>query len=256
MKTKKLISILIITLLVALVVGGIFYFGKSRKPIVYENYDINNNDGMEEESVDDKNKEIVEPDKSAEVSPKVDKDTGALPEKNNTENSKETEIEAETEKEKDSGIKIKEDLVSWGFSSAQNRKIDTIILHSSYNILGGDEYDFDKIILEYKQYGVAPHYIIDRKGDITRLVKDSNIAYHAGESQVPDGRTGVNNFSIGIELINNQEDKFTKEQYGAVNELIVFLKEKYNIKYILGHSDIAPGRKTDPWNIDWQKVNK
>ena len=66
----------------------------------------------------------------------------------------------------------------------------------------------------------------------------------------------MNNFSLGIEVINSEKDKFTASQYDAIDRLLKDLKKKYEIKYILGHSDIAPGRKTDPWNIDWDKVKK
>jgi N-acetyl-anhydromuramyl-L-alanine amidase AmpD len=146
--------------------------------------------------------------------------------------------------------------VSWGFQKATGRKIDTIIIHSTYDASGNDPYSIDGIIAEYKQYGVSPHYLIARDGTIYHLVADQNIAYHAGVSKMPDGRTDVNDFSIGIEMVNTMDGKFTDDQYNALNQLIVSLKKQYPIKYILGHSDIAPGRKTDPWNIDWSKVNK
>ena len=152
--------------------------------------------------------------------------------------------------------KIVEKFVSWGFEKSSGRKIDTLIVHSSYDALGDDPYDVDGLIAEYKQYGVAAHYLIARDGKIYHLVADKNIAYHAGESKVPDGRTGVNTFSIGIEMMNKEDGKFTSAQYAALNHLIGDLKKQYSIKYILGHSDIAPGRKTDPWGIDWTKVQK
>ncbi|MCX6763366.1 MAG: N-acetylmuramoyl-L-alanine amidase [Candidatus Moranbacteria bacterium] len=145
-------------------------------------------------------------------------------------------------------------LVSWGFQAASGRKIDTIIIHSSYNALGGDKYDVAKLIVEYKEYGVAPHYLIDRNGKIYQLVEEKNIAYHAGESRVPDGRTGVNNFSIGIELMNTQSDKYTSAQYNALKNLIQGIKSRYQIKYVLGHNQIAEGRKDDPWNFDWNEL--
>ena len=85
-------------------------------------------------------------------------------------------------------------------------------------------------------------------------MEDKNIAYHAGKSETPDGRTGVNNFSIGVEIVNTQSESPNSAQYKALNNLFSHLKQKYEIKYILGHSDIAPGRKTDPWNFDWAKV--
>ncbi len=110
------------------------------------------------------------------------------------------------------------------------------------------------IYKEYKLYGVSPHYIISYEGTIYRLVEDKNIAYHAGESKIPDGRTGVNNFSIGIEIINTKSEKPSDVQYGALKNLLAYLKGKYKIKYILGHSDIASGRKDDPWNFDFSRI--
>lgn len=156
----------------------------------------------------------------------------------------------------DAKINITNRLASWGFEKTEARKIDTIVVHSSYNSLGGDEYDVEKIIAIYKDYEVAAHYIIGRNGKTYRLVADSDIAYHAGQSKMPDGRTGVNEFSIGIEMVNNKSDKMTADQYVALNSLIADLKDKYGIKYILGHSDIAPGRKDDPWGMEWGKVKK
>ena len=147
-------------------------------------------------------------------------------------------------------------MVSWGFSEADGRKIDTIILHSSYDAITGYPYCIDTLIAEYKQYDVAPHYLIDREGNIYRLVADKNIAWHAGKSEMPDGRKNVNNFSIGIEIMNTKTDNYTKKQYQAVQKIIDYLKKEYKIKYVLGHNEIAPERKTDPWNFDWKKISK
>lgn len=151
---------------------------------------------------------------------------------------------------------IKSEPISWGFQKASGRTIDTIIIHTTYNALGGDPYDYAKVLQEWKSYGVAPHYAIDRGGIVHQLVSDQNIAYHAGQSKMPDGRSGVNTFSIGIEVVNTQEGKFSDAQYGAINSLIANLKGKYKIKYVLGHDDIASGRKTDPWGIEWGRVKK
>jgi len=179
-------------------------------------------------------------------------------EKEDKENIQEKEIKTESSKadqdEKISSPKINQKLVSFGFQSVSGRKIDTIIIHSSYNSLGGDQYDTDKIINIYKSYGVAAHYIISRKGKIYQLVRDKDIAYHAGVSSVPDGRINVNSFSIGIELVNNKKDEYTSDQYNSLNNLIAYLKNEYDIKYTLGHNQIAPERKTDPWNFKWSKI--
>lgn len=173
------------------------------------------------------------------------------------ENKKATTDQSITESSQGSATgKIVSKFISWGFQKSTGRKIDTIIIHSSYDALGDDPYDINGVIAEYKQYGVSAHYLIARDGTIYHLVADQNIAYHAGSSTMPDGRTNVNSFSIGIEMVNTLNGKFTASQYDALNQLLTSLKEQYPIKYVLGHNDIAPGRKTDPWNIDWSKVDK
>jgi len=136
------------------------------------------------------------------------------------------------------------------------RVIDTIIIHSVYNILWEDPYDVEGVIQEYKMHKVAAHYLIDRQGMVYQTVPDLAIAYHAGLSQMPapDKRTNINDFSIGIEVINTKTESPTEAQYQSLAQLVKYLQKEYNIpaKNILGHKDIAPGRKTDPWNFDWE----
>lgn len=173
----------------------------------------------------------------------------------NKQNSTEKIQQTTESKNSDSG-KIVQRLVSWGFQKSSDRKIDTIIVHSSYDAIGKDPYSISGIIEEYRQAQVSAHYLIARNGAVYQLVADQNIAWHAGVAKMPDGRTDVNSFSIGVEIVNTQEGKFTSDQYSALNSLIATLKGKYPIKNILGHSDVAPQRKTDPWNIEWKKVVK
>lgn len=146
--------------------------------------------------------------------------------------------------------------VNFGFEKADRKAkdIDTVVLHSSYNNQGGDQYSVDKVISIWKSYGVAPHYLIDRKGQVYRLVVERNIAYHAGVSEMKDGRKNVNDFSIGVEILNTETDSYTDAQYLAVKHLVSSLKKTYPIQYVVGHDDIAPGRKTDPWNFDWKRI--
>lgn len=151
---------------------------------------------------------------------------------------------------------IIEKLVSWGFQAVNERKIDTVVIHTSYDAIGGAPYDVDGLIREYKSYQVAPHYLIDRNGKIYQLVEEKDIAYHAGKSQMPDGRQNVNEFSIGIELMNIKVGQITDEQYQALNDLIKDIKSRYDIKYVLGHNQIASNRKDDPWNFDWDRIDK
>lgn len=145
-------------------------------------------------------------------------------------------------------------LVSWGFSKANDRTIDTIVIHSTYNATGGDPFSVSKIIDIYKSYGVSPHYLVARDGTVYRMVDEKNIAYHAGDSKMPDGRNNVNAFSIGIEVIGKDDGSPSDAQYDALKKLIADIKMRHDIKYILGHSDIAPGRKSDPWGFNWKKI--
>jgi len=98
---------------------------------------------------------------------------------------------------------------------------------------------------------VSCHYLINRKGKIFNMVKDQNIAWHAGKSMWKKYKN-LNKNSIGIELVNRGHkygyQNFTRKQISALVKLCKKLKKKYRIKnkFILGHSDIAPLRKTDP----------
>ncbi len=151
-------------------------------------------------------------------------------------------------------VKIVNRLVTWGYKKVSRpRKIEAIIIHSSYNALTPDSFSVAEILREYRGIDVSPHYIIDRSGTIFRLVPERDIAYHAGKSRLPDGTTNVNAVSIGIEIVNTIRDTPTDAQYESLVSLVKCLKERYAIKYVLGHSDIAPGRKTDPWNFDWKR---
>lgn len=154
---------------------------------------------------------------------------------------------------------ITQDLISFGFSVPSTpRTIDTIIIHTTYyNASTADEYNLQDILSQFKTYGVATHYVIDRNGNIYQLVPDKDIAYHAGNSQMPspDGRTSVNNFSIGIGLMNSQTDKPTQAQYQSLASLVNYLRTEYKIPAtnILGAKDVSLNSKvTDPWNFDWQ----
>ena len=248
--------------------GGLFYFylSKNKIKIVSENFKNNtpeqsiiNTETVIINNENNENTEIAETNNS-EAGEKLE----AEETNNNSENKKTIiaeEIKKDNSNKKSNDIKevkiiIKNKLVNWGFTKSSRRKIDTIILHSSYDALGDNPYNTDGLIAEYKQYGVAPHYLIDRKGNIYRLVENKNIAWHAGKSEVPDGRKNVNEFSIGVEIMNTKTDSYTKKQYQAVQNLIDYLKKEYTIKYILGHNEIAPGRKTDPWNFDWEEIVK
>ena len=109
---------------------------------------------------------------------------------------------------------------------------------------------------------VSCHYLINRKGQIIKMVEDINIAWHAGKSKWKNF-TNLNNTSIGIELVNKGHkfgyQSFTKKQINSLLKLCKKLKTKYKIKNenFLGHSDIAPLRKIDPGEkFPWKKMSK
>lgn len=102
---------------------------------------------------------------------------------------------------------------------------------------------------------VSSHFLIRRDGELIQLVSCLNRAWHAGVSNWK-GRERCNDFSIGIELEGSDFDPFEPEQYLTLNRLLAGLKARYAIADIVGHSDIAPGRKTDPGPyFDWHKIS-
>ena len=100
---------------------------------------------------------------------------------------------------------------------------------------------------------VSAHFLIRRDGDLIQFVPSGRRAWHAGESSWR-GRTRCNDFSIGIELEGTDDAPFEDAQYGALAALTRAIDSRYPIADIAGHSDIAPGRKTDPGPyFDWER---
>ena len=145
--------------------------------------------------------------------------------------------------------------LSFGFEIPDApRSIDTIIIHSAHApLLENNSLNIDSMIDEFKTFGVSPHYLISQEGIVYHLVKDEDIAYHAGASSMPDGRINISLFSIGIDLVYLQTASPTDIQYQTLAQLVKELSAKYAVpsKNILGHQEISPTRKTDPWNFDW-----
>ena len=125
-----------------------------------------------------------------------------------------------------------------------NKTVKFIIIH--YTGMKSFEEAYKK--LSHPRSDVSCHYLISRKGIIFNLLSTNLKAWHAGESEFC-GRSNCNDFSIGIELEGTDFEPFTDAQYDSLVELSVnILKEFPNIDpdRIVGHSDVAPGRKTDP----------
>lgn len=106
---------------------------------------------------------------------------------------------------------------------------------------------------------VSSHLVLRRDGAITQYVKFTERAWHAGRSSFR-GRENCNDFSIGIELEGTDFLAYESAQYHALATVVAALCSAYptlSIDRIAGHSDIAPGRKTDPGPaFDWERARK
>ncbi|MFO1258516.1 MAG: 1,6-anhydro-N-acetylmuramyl-L-alanine amidase AmpD [Gammaproteobacteria bacterium] len=103
---------------------------------------------------------------------------------------------------------------------------------------------------------VSAHLVIFRNGDLIQFVPFTQRAWHAGVSHF-QGRSACNDFSIGIELQGTDDIPYTAAQYQALVSVTKAIQQAYpsiTSDRIVGHSDIAPGRKTDPGDsFDWRR---
>lgn len=101
---------------------------------------------------------------------------------------------------------------------------------------------------------VSSHFLVRRRGELLQFVDCDARAWHAGVSSFL-GRERCNDFSIGVELEGDGETPFTQAQYRRLAALVRLLRERYPLRWLAGHSDVAPGRKTDPGPFfDWQRL--
>ncbi|MNS14367.1 1,6-anhydro-N-acetylmuramyl-L-alanine amidase AmpD [compost metagenome] len=138
-------------------------------------------------------------------------------------------------------------------------KIDTIVLHHTAG--GGTAQDTGRYF-QNPANQVSSNYVIGKDGTIVQPVEDDRRSWHAGESEF-DGRRNVNDFSIGIEIVNmgDGKDPYPDEQYQALAKLVTHLQRKYGIPWerIVGHKDVAlpRGRKIDPSaNFNYEKLRQ
>ena len=152
-------------------------------------------------------------------------------------------------------------------SSREKGEISLLVIHNISlppgKFGGGHVEEFFQNILdpqahpyfdEIKELKVSSHLFIERDGSITQFVPFDKKAWHAGVSNF-NGRENCNEFSIGIELEGTDELEYTQQQYDSLVEVSRELMVLYPLitkDNIVGHCDIAPGRKTDPGKaFDW-----
>jgi N-acetyl-anhydromuramyl-L-alanine amidase AmpD len=166
--------------------------------------------------------------------------------------------------------------------------VDTIMLHFSSDVIArpDDPFDVDRVIDIYTKYNASAHYLIDRQGNVYRLVDEQRSAWHAGKGELPfepRRKDVLNRHSIGIEMLGigswrdmrifmskEKYDRlrqqhpghvgFTDAQYAALDALIEDIvgrwpeirRDRY---HVVGHEEYAPGRRTDPGDtFDWTRI--
>lgn len=150
--------------------------------------------------------------------------------------------------------------VAWYDSPHFNQRpadavIDTIVLHHTANsTLRG-------VVSWFRnpQSRVSSHYTVGKDGSIVQHVSTFARAWHAGASVDKSGREDVNDFSVGIEIVNvgDGKDPWTPQQVAAVRNLVAHLaRHRFPIKQITSHEYIArpTGRKNDPKNYPWESL--
>lgn len=190
-------------------------------------------------------------------------------------------------------MRLIEDLLPFDCAKAESRSmpIDTVVIHFISAINWDKQADEEKQSLialglpevpprERKLHPaycrallikakLSYHYLVCRDGTVVRLVDEGRVAWHAGASRMPtDGREWVNSFSVGISLIachpdddpavaSGEEPGFTQAQYDALGELLADLRSRHAITALVGHDEIAPGRKKDPGPLfEWVRFRK
>lgn len=102
---------------------------------------------------------------------------------------------------------------------------------------------------------VSAHFVVARDGALVQYVPIGARAWHAGASRWR-GRDRCNDFSVGIELEGTDTDAFADAQYATLVPLVRALRAACPVRDVVGHSDIAPGRKTDPGaGFDWRRLD-
>jgi AmpD protein len=103
---------------------------------------------------------------------------------------------------------------------------------------------------------VSAHFFVRRNGTLVQFVSCNDRAWHAGASSW-QGREQCNDFSIGVELEGTDQLPYATAQYTMLSRLLKVLARRYPIAHVAGHSDVAPGRKTDPGpSFDWLRLRR
>lgn len=143
------------------------------------------------------------------------------------------------------------------------RKITAIVVHYTGTLSQESAVDW----MKNPASRISTHYLVSRTGEILQMVREEDIAWHAGRSAMfpnttPPREPHVDTFSIGITLVGTADSGFTDKQMAALYLLIELLVSRHKIPpdRIVGHKHIAPGRHADPDGyidqFNWRRVHE
>jgi len=166
-------------------------------------------------------------------------------------------------------LDIAEQAISPNFDSRPENEVSLIVIHCISLPAGHYGSDYVRALfcneldclahddfVDLQEVKVSSHLFIHRTGLVTQFVPFEKRAWHAGQS-VHRGRENCNDFSVGIELEGIDTKTFTDEQYKTLLEVCQEMLDFWSLDLadIVGHSEIAPGRKTDPGlGFDWHRL--
>ena len=114
--------------------------------------------------------------------------------------------------------------------------------------------DADPYFKGIRSMKVSAHFVVRRDGELLQFVPLAKRAWHAGVSSWR-GRTRCNDFSVGVELEGTDDTRYAPAQYRRLRELVHVLRDTLPLRDVAAHSDVAPGRKTDPGaHFDWARL--
>ncbi len=138
----------------------------------------------------------------------------------------------------------------------RGRNVDMIVLHYTGMKTGAEAL----ARMRDPEAKVSAHYMVERNGDVFRLVAEDKRAWHAGVASWK-GETDINARAVGIEIVNPGHEfgyeEFPDVQIGAVIALIKDIRTRHDVSpaMVLGHSDVAPRRKEDPGEkFPWERL--
>ena len=116
------------------------------------------------------------------------------------------------------------------------------------------DYSLDPSLESLRGIRVSSHFFIRRTGAVVQFVSTEKRAWHAGVSTF-EGVSRCNDFSVGIEIEGTDFAPFDERQYRVLPLLLAAIRARYPVRAVVAHSDIAPGRKTDPGPyFDWRRL--